>query len=170
MKIESTDPQVAYAVAIATGKGNNGNEYANVLVSNIDKRSTRSPWSIYLDMADEDLLKQLGNPTVKRSEDGSRLVTPFEKPIALKGKWVFVSVTHAPYKVNDKIIRSAYTVVPDGQPVRPAATAAVQRGFDRAESFFKGQQFLADYKQFVLFELTAEELEALLNQTEELED
>ena len=36
---------------------------------------------------------------------------------------------------------------------------AVQRGFDRAESFFKNPKFYDDYHKFVLFNVSKEELE-----------
>ena len=37
---------------------------------------------------------------------------------------------------------------------------AVQRGFDRAESFFKNPKFYDDYHKFVLFNVSKEELES----------
>jgi hypothetical protein len=79
-------------------------------------------------------------------------------------------VSHAPYKVDDRVIRSTYCVCEESDSTQATVDRAVQRGFDRAESFFKNPEFYDDYRKFVLFDVSKEELESLLQQTEELED
>lgn len=169
MKIKKEKTEI-YAIAIATGTSSNGNKYANVLVSKEAILRTRSNYSLYLDPADKILLKQIGDPDLTYSEDGTRKVTPLEKPMKLEGEYTLVNAEHAPYKVNDRVIRNAYAVANANEDADKLITDAVQRGFDRAEAFYRNTAFYDDYRKFVLFECTQEELEQLLNSAEDTDE
>mgnify|MGYP000756584901 FL=1 len=115
-------------------------------------------------------MNQLNLTDLTYSEDGTRKVTLLKEPIKLQEKYKLISVSHAPYKVDDRVIRSTYCVCEESDSTQATVDRAVQRGFDRAESFFKNPGFYDDYRKFVLFDVSKEELESLLQQTEELED
>ena len=165
MKFKVEHEGDVYAVAIATGTSTDGRKYANVLLKKEAVLAIRSNYSLFLDPNDETLMNQLNLTDLTYSEDGTRKVTLLKEPIKLQEKYKLISVSHAPYKVNDRVIRSTYCVCEESTVDR-----AVQRGFDRAESFFKNPEFYDDYRKFVLFDVSKEELESLLQQTEELED
>lgn len=170
MKFKVEHEGDVYAVAIATGTSTDGRKYANVLLKKEAILAIRSNYSLFLDPNDKTLMNQLNLTDLTYSEDGTRKVTLLKEPIKLQEKYKLISVSHAPYKVNDRVIRSTYCVCEESDSTQATVDRAVQRGFDRAESFFKNPEFYDDYRKFVLFDVSKEELDSLLQQTEELED
>jgi hypothetical protein len=158
--------QPVYAVAIATGiSQESGNKYANVQVS-MDENAKRSPYSIYLDTSDEDMMSLLGNPELTYSEE--RKVMRLEQPVKLKGLYKLYDLSHAPYKTAaGRVIWGTSVVVRPDDNESLVINSAIQRAYMRAESFFKGEKFLKDYKTYVLFDLSREELEDLLTEPKE---
>jgi len=170
MKFKVEHEGDVYAVATATGTSKDGRKYANVLLKKEAILAIRSNYSLFLDPNDKTLMNQLNLTDLTYSEDGTRKVTLLKEPIKLQEKYKLISVSHAPYKVDDRVIRSTYCVCEESDSTQATVDRAVQRGFDRAESFFKNPEFYDDYRKFVLFDVSKEELESLLQQTEELED
>ena len=175
MKIVKDFEGTIYAVAIATGTSAAGDQYANVLVSREPKATIRSSWSVFLDLNDQEMFEKLKIEDLDafRAEDGSRKVTPLE-PVALY-EGILATVQHAPYGVyrqgSDKPrwIYSTSVVKTPNDSLQTLSDNAVRRAYERAEVFAKGEAHLEDYRKYVVFAMSREELEKLLQDAEELE-
>lgn len=175
MKIVKDFEGTIYAVAIATGTSAAGDQYSNVLVSREPKATIRSSWSVFLDPNDQEMFEKLKIEDLDafRAEDGSRKVTPLE-PVALY-EGILATVQHAPYGVyrqgSDKPrwIYSTSVVKTPNDSLQTLSDNAVRRAYERAEVFAKGEVHLEDYRKYVVFAMSREELEKLLQGAEELE-
>lgn len=175
MKIIKDFEGTIYAVAIATGTSATGDKYANVLVSKEPKTTIRSSWSLFLDLNDQEMLEKLNITDIEdfQAEDGSRKVTPIQPVTLFEG--VLATVQHAPYGIyrqgSDKPrwIYSTSVVKTSNDSLQHLADNAVRRAYERAEVFAKGETHLEDYRKYVVFAMSREELEKLLQDAEELE-
>lgn len=177
MKLNQEFEGTLYAVAVATGVSASGTSYANILVSSEDKPAKRSAYSVFLDLNDQEQLLELGITDVEalKSEDGSRKVTQLSQAVPL-GEGKLGTVQHAPYGVikagssKPTFYRTTSVVALGTDSLTAAADRAVMRAYERADCFAKGEEFLADYRKYVVFAIDRDELERLLIGAEEVEE
>lgn len=177
MKVIEDHNGEIFAVAVATGVSATGTDYANILVSREDKPAKRSAYSVFLDVNDEEQLQMLGIDDIEalKSEDGSRKVTPLKQAVSL-GEGKLGTVQHAPYGVmkagstKPTFYRTTSVVALGTDSLSAVADRAVSRAYERADCFAKGESFLADYRKYVVFEMSRDELERLLCDAEDVEE
>lgn len=160
-----------YAVGIATGKSAAGTDYQNILVKSTATPSLRSDYSYFLNLDDKEMMAKLDIADISayRNEDGTRKVTKLDEAVPLF-VGTLATCQHAPYGVlrtdgsgKYRAIRTTTIVVPEGESVAAAADRAVARAYERADAFAKGEEHMADYRKYVLFFQTRDELEMLMN-------
>lgn len=171
MKIIKDYEDQIYAVGIATGKSND-RDYQNILVSSVATPSTRSNYSYFLNLDDEEMMQKLGIKDIQdfRSADGSRKVTKLTKAVPLF-KGTLATCAHAPYgirRVDDptkyRVFTTTTIVVPEGESIQATADRAVMRAYERADGFAKGEAHLADYRKYIVFITDREEFEQYLQE------
>lgn len=169
----------AYAIGVATGvSASTGRKYANVLLSSTPKVRRFSSFSVYLDPEDpQEALDKLGLSELSFAEDGSRKVTLLESAVEYS-TGIFCTVLHAPYGYRDangnrRIIRSTSFFLEEGSDTTAEAEAnrLLTRAYDREDIIlFKNKEYYAEYRQFVLFEMSEEDIQKYLLDSEEEEE
>jgi hypothetical protein len=169
MKFKEIEHDALYAIAVATGTSSNGNHYQNVLVST-DPNARRSSWSLYINPDDPRDLDEIGNPTLEYNEDGTRKVVPLIPTVKLTRQFKLLSVSHAPYNVNDRRIDTTSVICEESEDSTAAARRAVQRGMERADFLYKNPAYYADYRDFLAKKLTPDEFFELIEAQDALPD
>ena len=162
-----------YAIAIATGtSAATGDRYQNILVSKNAEPRNRSQYSYFLDPQDEETLNKLGITDLEPyySEDGSRKVTVLKKCPILFEEGTLLTVEHAPYFIyargydsssadpKYRCIDSTSVVAGPTEDAMTLATNAIRRAYANAVGFGRGDQFLDDYRRWLVFRVSPEEI------------
>lgn len=156
----------AYAVGYAFGVSDAGVSYMNVLVSDRDVPSDRSMYSLY---ATPKLKQQIGIDNVDPNElckNGERITAELERPVAL-GTLYFATMQHAPFlrerNGKKRWYDTSYAVGDSKESALSLLSSAIRTNYANATSFAKGKQFLEDYREYLLFETSIDDVEAALD-------